>query len=286
MRLAALIALMLSGGAFADSYTVTNAMHTNSWGVLHFVTPKLVKVELETAGVTTTLLSYTDSAMYRADSIKATSFDIIDESCDEVFAYITNDWYAIQDISRDCVTTNDRPATLVAPDIAIGSGHLYYSVGQQITFGGETAIVTEVKWMDDYRVTVHDFTFLRLDRELTVQPAILAPTNWPEYLNLVDTGIPDYPAGSYSGLACLNVRLNGWVSPMQLGNLESDWGSAGKVTGDIREDMYWSMQTGDSGCPLFITLNDRLILIGIFNTRARFCIPFVDLMEVERGWGL
>jgi hypothetical protein len=255
MRLAALIALMLSGLAFgAVEVTIVS-----SRGAL----------TNQVAFATNTFLSAEDSEFYK-QTIYVTPFDVM-----AAVKAGTNDLDAV-DFS--CVTSEGKQATLVAPNIAVGCEHYHHGVGDDMIFGAYTAKVIRVELEPIYypdgtpyiyegEQQYYDYCFMELDRNIPVQPAILAPANWIDFFELNGFSILGYD------VPIVVVNQSGSV---RVGIIYR--------VGTIKQSI--GMFVGDSGSPSFFIMNGRPVLIGVMTSVKNYQIVAKDLMPVERGWGL
>jgi hypothetical protein len=250
MRLAALIALMFSGISFG---AVEVTIVSSRGGLTNQV-----------AFATNTFLSAEDSEFYR-QTISVSPFDVM-----EAVKAGTNDLDAV-DFS--CVTSEGKQATLVAPNIAVGCDHKHHGVGDDMIFGAYTAKVIRVEReqfiVDGYDGPdlYYDYCFMELDRNIPVQPAVLAPTNWVDFFEL-----DGWPINSHQ-VPFTVVKQNGLV---RTGILFQLYGSGER----------FGLIDGDSGSPAFFIVNGQPVLIGVMVSFQNFYKIKSDLMPVERGWGL
>ena len=195
-----------------------------------------------------------DDAGFYGLTIYCEDFNLPEHVNNEINVAVSNDF---ADIDFSCVSDYGKQATLVAPDIAIGCRHYHNNVGDVVSFGGETAIVTRVELAVDGPTSIPDTSVLYLDRELSAKPALLASLN-----------IEDYVA-KYSTY-CVNVNQFGGIGIQRLDSI-GKYGTNAQGMAFFFPDYTRKLIDKDSGSPCFLIVEGNLVLIGTYRTETTIC---------------
>lgn len=208
-----------------------------------------ILVTLIGGGVTNRCVEIADSKLYYGwEEIEAESYLIYDNLSGGT------------GVNFDCVTSSGIQATLVSPTNAIGCAHLHYNVGDSIVFGDEDAIVSEVLFD-----AAGDLSFLVLDRALTVQPCIVAPVNWMDYV------------GVYA------PYIGGDRTPAVYVNNDGEFKDT-RLSSSTRVDSL-GIRDGDSGSPVFLVHRGQPVFIGVIISMTGTFQPInFELIPLGRGF--
>jgi hypothetical protein len=232
----------------------------------------LTNVTNEVGSVRT--LSATDSAFYKL-SIVAEEYNLIQACQDGLDGLLAGEGDII---SFDCVSDYGKQYTLVAPNIAIGCAHHHVDANDVVSFGGYTAIVTRVVFPAEYIPGTggnEDYTFIELDRDLPVKPALLAPTNLPAYMGTTGSFV------GYDGIVMLNVDRYGEVGVQKMTVLTPFFIGGEPFETGVYAPYSRVIDGGDSGSPCFLVIEGQLVLIGVYTSSSSVTSPYNDLIEID-----
>jgi len=161
---------------------------------------------------------------------------------------------------------NKKAGTLISPRHIVFANHYTYPNGTTIRFITNDNQIIERTLQSQTRIGSTDIQVGLLNSDVpgTITFAKTLPTNFTNYLASYSTGFAPYPL--YVPIASVDQEEKLLVSNCARINSEIQITTPSNTTYSDRYDFYETIIVGDSGNPIFVLINNELVLLSCFET--------------------